>query len=405
MCTPQTQPPLNSKLSEMTVWLTSECDLKCKYCFVYKLNENQPAGKMTIETADQLIRFAEQNLNPNGTIWFFGAEPFCNFDVMRYIVEKSNAKGHKWKFGATTNATLLTEERVRWMKKYNFGALCSIDGPKESHNQNRIYPNGKGSWDDAWRGLNLVKEILNATPQIRWTVTPSTVKGLAENIRSFVEEQKLTNMAIDMVYEIKWTEEDLANLKKELEIFKGHYSKWMQQGIPVFSMFIRDANSAVSNTTRNWASRCGLGTGSIGVDYDGTLYPCHRFIDSHKISIGNIFNGFNSKRLEWTEKWRKIAPYCEIPKKCLTCNYKKACTGGCLAMNYDVFDNARVNPETFCTIKQLIAEVLGDLCKSLQNNSTFQKLYRKRQQPQCQQAQAQVKTDACKNCADDKKKL
>jgi uncharacterized protein len=366
----------------MTVWLTSECDLRCKYCFVYKLNENQPHGKMTTEIADQLLRFAEQKLNDNGTIWFFGAEPFCNFDTMQYITEKAVANGNKWKFGATTNATLLTEERVRWMKKYNFGILCSIDGPKASHNQNRIYPNGEGSWDDAWRGIGYVKQYLNPNPQIRWTVTPATTKGLADNIRTFVETHKLTNMAVDMVYEVPWTKDDLATLRKELEIFRDDYGKWMAQGIPVFSMFTRDANSAVTNPVRRWASRCGLGEGSIGVDYDGTLYPCHRFIDSHQIKIGNIYNGFDANRLHWIEKYRKVAPYCETPQKCLTCNNKKACIGGCIAMNYDVFGTSHVNPEAFCTIKQLVTEVLGDLCKTLQNNPTFQKLYNKQNQPQ-----------------------
>jgi uncharacterized protein len=371
----------------MTIWLTSECDLRCKYCFVYKLNEKQPPGKMTIQTADQLISFAEKNLTTNGTIWFFGAEPFCNFEAMQYVVEKSNSLGHKWKFGATTNATLLTEERVHWMKKNNFSVLCSIDGPKESHDKNRIYPDGNGSWEDAWRGLNYVKQILNPNPQVRWTVTPSTVKGLAENIRQFVENYKITSMPIDFVHEVEWTKEDLTNLRKELEIFREDYRRWMQQGIPVFNMWIRDANSAVSNVDRPWTSRCGLGNGTIGIDYDGTIYPCHRFIDSHEIKIGNIFTGFDKKQLEWIEKWNKAAPYCEIPKKCLSCNYKKACSGGCIAMNYDMFGSAHAIPETFCTIKQMITEVLGDLCLSLQDNAIFQKTYNKHpknQAPKCQ---------------------
>ena len=364
------------KLKELTTWVTSECDLRCKYCFVYKLNENQPHGKMTKETAEQLIQFANENLQQDGSIWFFGAEPFCNFDIIRYIVETSQASGHKWRFGATTNCTLLTEEIVQWLKKYNFGFNCSIDGLKDSHNTNRIYPDGSGSWDDAWRGLSLIRKYINPTPQIRWTVTPSTTKGLADGIKILVEEYKLTSIAVDMVYEAEWTPTDLAILKHQLEIFKDYYAKWMQQGIPVFSMFIRDANSAITQQERKWCSRCGLGQGSVGVDYDGTLYPCHRFIDSHKIKIGDIYQGFNSTRTDWMEQWGKAAPYCETPQKCLQCNYKKACTGGCIAVNYDVFGITHANPEAFCTIKQLITEVLADLCKSLQNNPTFQKVYK-----------------------------
>ena len=332
---------------------------------------------MTKETADQLIRFGDQNLEPNGSIWFFGAEPFCNFDIIRYIVEKSIETGHKWRFGATTNCTLLTEEIVQWLKKYNFGFNCSIDGLRDTHNTNRIYPDGSGSWDDAWRGLSLIRKYINPTPQVRWTVTPSTTKGLVDGIKTLVEEYKLTSLAVDMVYEAEWTSTDLATLKHELEIFRDYYAKWMQEGIPVFSMFIRDANSAITQQERRWCSRCGLGQGAVGVDYDGTLYPCHRFIDSHKIKIGDIYQGFNQTRTEWTENWRKAAPYCEIPKKCLDCNYKKACSGGCIAVNYDVFGITHANPEAFCTIKQLIVETLADLCKSLQNNPTFQKVYKK----------------------------
>jgi len=56
-------------------------------------------------------------------------------------------------------------------------------------------------------------------------------------------------------------------------------------------------------------------------------------------------------------------------------------------MNYDLFSTPHVNPETFCTIKQLIVATLGELCKSLQNNPAFQKQYRKNtQQPNASQS-------------------
>lgn len=356
---------------------------------------------MTKETADQLIRFAEENLEPTGSIWFFGAEPFCNFEIIRYILETSQSKGHKWKFGATTNATLLTEDKIQFLKKYNFGFNCSIDGLKETHNANRIYPDGTGSWDDAWKGLELIRKHINPNPQLRWTVTPSTVKGLADGIKTFVEVYKLTSIAVDMVYEAEWKPEDLAALKNELLLFKENYAKWIQQGIPVFSMFIRDANSAIMQQERQWCSRCGLGQGAVGIDWDGTIYPCHRFIDSHKIKIGSIYDGFNATRKEWMDKWCKIAPYCETPSKCLICNYKKACNGGCLAVNYDVFGITHANPEAFCNIKQMIVDTFADLCKSLRDNPTFQKAnpqaFPKQQMPQNTLNQAPKPTDSNSN--------
>jgi uncharacterized protein len=355
---------------------------------VYKLNENTPHGKMTQETADQLIRFAEQNLEAKGTIWFFGAEPLCNFEIIKYIVEKCKQMGVAWKFGATTNATLITEDIAQWMKANDFGVLCSIDGLRDSHNANRVYPNGSGSWDDAWRGVELIRKYVSPNPQIRWTVSPSTTKGLADSIKKFVENYRLTNLAVDMVYEVDWTPEDLMTLRMELEIFRDYYEKWINEGIAVFSMWIRDANTAVTKKERAWRSRCGLGEGSVGVDFDGTFYPCHRFIDSRKIKIGDIYNGFNINRAAWTQSWRNVAPYCEKPIKCLTCTYKNACNGGCIALNFDVFGTVHANAEMFCTIKQLITEVYGDLCRSLQDNPTFRKLYMQNQPPLHDRAQA-----------------
>jgi radical SAM protein with 4Fe4S-binding SPASM domain len=168
--------------------------------------------------------------------------------------------------------------------------------------------------------------------------------------------------------------------------------KWMEQGIPVFSMWVRDANTAVNNynNSRAWKSRCGLGTGSVGIDYDGTIYPCHRFIDSHEIKIGNIYTGFNQTQTDFVKNWCKVPPYCEKPKKCLNCNYKKACSGGCIAMNYDILGTVHAIPDTFCTIKQIITNTLGNLCKTLKNNKnkTFNNLYNnKQQQPPPQQRQ------------------
>jgi hypothetical protein len=46
-------------------------------------------------------------------------------------------------------------------------------------------------------------------------------------------------------------------------------------------------------------------------------------------------------------------------------------------MNYDLFGTPHVNVESFCIIKQLIVDTLGGLCRSLQANPAFQKLYRK----------------------------
>ncbi|MDR0461661.1 MAG: SPASM domain-containing protein, partial [Nitrososphaerota archaeon] len=100
--------------------------------------------------------------------------------------------------------------------------------------------------------------------------------------------------------------------------------------------------------------------------------------DSHVVKIGSVYAGFDEAQKEWEAKWLKVPPYCEAPKKCLSCSFKKACSGGCIAMNYDILGTVHAIPDTFCTIKQIITSTLEDLCKSLQNNKTFSNLYNSR---------------------------
>ena len=59
----------------------------------------------------------------------------------------------------------------------------------------------------------------------------------------------------------------------------------------------------------------------------------------------------------------------------VACNFKKACCGGCIAMNFDMFEDPHVVSKAVCEIKQLTVEVLGGLCLELQSNETFKKLY------------------------------
>jgi len=269
------------KIFELTAWATGRCNLRCHYCFVYKLYPQQPSSDMQPDVVEALIDFGLRYGSRPIRIWWFGGEPLLAFDnVIKYAVDLVLKRGLRVGmngdvyFGLTTNCTLLTEDKVKFFARYGFGILLSIDGTKEKHDKYRVFPNGRGSFDVAWRGLQLVRKYLNPNPSIRWTVAPETVEGLANDVKWYVD-QGLTNLAIDWVYEVKWYEEDLKKLRQEMYKIREYMIKWMRQGIPVMLKFVRDGVApAVAPFRAWWKSRCGLGQGSVGVDIDGTIYPC-----------------------------------------------------------------------------------------------------------------------------------
>jgi uncharacterized protein len=202
-----------------------------------------------------------------------------------------------------------------------------------------------------------------------------TVEGTTEAMKSLIE-QGLTNLAIDPVYEVKWDDDALKTLRNELVKMSDLLDKCYEKNIPVFSMFVRDVVTAVTNASRvNWTDRCGLGQGGVGVTPKGEITPCHRYVSSGQPVIGNVFEGFSPKRLEWIENWSMIPPYSENPELCLNCSFKNACMGGCLAMNYDLFEDPHIIPESMCKIKQLSVEVFKPLVLKHQNNPIFKQLY------------------------------
>ena len=362
-------------LQELTVWNTSKCNLRCEYCYVYRLYEDIPRQEMQKEIMDALIHFAMHHLMFNGRIWFFGGEPLASFETMKYITEKARAENLAIQFGLTSNCTLLDEEKAKWMRKYNYQILCSLDGSQVLHNKHRKYADGRGSFEDAWRGIQLVRKYINPVPQLRWTMNIDTVEGTTEAMKSLIE-QGLTNLAIDPVYEVKWDDDALKTLRNELVKMSDLLDKCYEKNIPVFSMFVRDVVTAVTNASRvNWTDRCGLGQGTVGVTPKGEITPCHRYVSSGQPVIGNVFEGFSPKRLEWIENWMMIPPYSEKPELCLNCSFKNACMGGCLAMNYDLFEDPHIIPESFCKIKQLTVEVFKPLVMKHQNNPIFKQLY------------------------------
>lgn len=366
-------------LEELTTWNTGKCNLRCEYCFVYKFYEDQPEEVMTEDTANHLLNFASRHLRRGGRIWFFGAEPFCGFDIIKYTVEKAVATPLQIQFGATTNCTLIDEEKVKFMAKHSFGVLCSLDLSKERHNKYRVYPDGRGSWDDAWRGFELVRKYVNENPQIRATFGPGSIKGIAKDIKGFVD-QGLTNLAVGPVEEVVWTSKDLSELEDEFAILREYYAECFEANIPAFSMFVRDGIAPQMSNRRPWFSHCGLGQGTVGIDVNGDIYPCHRFVASRPKPIGNVRTGFSPERLHWIDKYQEIPPYCERPEECIDCIYKMACGGGCIASNYDQFGDTHILPLAYCRIKRLGVKYFGDFRERFKDNQVFQNIFLKKEQ-------------------------
>ena len=93
-------------------------------------------------------------------ILFHGGEPCLSEPAkMRRWCEaitQSLGIGADIRFSIQTNGTLLSEDWAQLFKDFNFAVGISLDGPREINDVNRIYTDGRGSFNTVTKGLDLL---------------------------------------------------------------------------------------------------------------------------------------------------------------------------------------------------------------------------------------------------------
>lgn len=348
--------------------LTNQCNLCCRYCFVCQNKEEMPL-QVAMDAVNYLIANGKiERKTPAAT--FFGGEPTLRFDdiivpVVEYVHDEL---GEKFDFSITTNGTLLTPERLHWMRKHRIGLLLSVDGAKETQDYNRPFHSGKGSFD---RLSDILDQAVTFYPQVmfRSTLIPATVHNFYDNVR-FAESRSFKNIyAIPNVYE-EWDEEHVEILRQELAKYGDYYVESFINGTSCIKLMpfekafgkiwrINNATERRCTTDCLAQGKCGFCTNGHGaIDVHGNIYACQELPSSHGVEdpfcIGNIYSGIDQKRHE-----ALIAMY-DISMvrgaNCDSCKINYICDGGCVANNYMLNGSLNVIAPIFCRWNQMLVD-------------------------------------------------
>jgi len=158
----------NLKCEQLIIELTGNCNLACKYCIYndfFEGNRNFNISNIDFKTAKKAIDYVYAHRDPKQlAITFYGGEPLINFEVMKQCIDYSieNLTDVELSFSFTTNLTLMTEDIAEYLAKIpRLSILLSMDGPEEIQNMVRVYRNGKGSFEEAYKGLMILAKAIN----------------------------------------------------------------------------------------------------------------------------------------------------------------------------------------------------------------------------------------------------
>ncbi len=180
--------------TELNMLPTSDCNLRCKYCFSYG---GETKNYMTWNIAKAAIDYVFKNVldQKKGklTIYFQGSgEPTLNWNIVVKSVEygKQLAKSKKIKtnFKITTNG-VFSEDKAEWLAKNIDLITLSFDGSKEIQDKARCFPNGKGTIGIVSNTAKIFDKF-GAEYSINANVTKSSVDKMVDCINFFADNFK-----------------------------------------------------------------------------------------------------------------------------------------------------------------------------------------------------------------------
>lgn len=181
--------------------ITEQCNLRCSYCCysgVYLNNRTHSARAMNRDDIEQIYDFIQKisSIRPFH-IAFYGGEPLTQYELIKYAILKAECR---WSrdvfFSITTNATLLTKEKVDWLLEHHVKLEISIDGTAKFHDRYRVDQTGQGSFSRMYQALRyIVKNYPDYIPNIQLLMTLPSVDSLLAIAESWNNDAILKQLA------------------------------------------------------------------------------------------------------------------------------------------------------------------------------------------------------------------
>ncbi len=351
----------NSFINTLILQVTQNCNLRCDYCiysgtYHNRIHSNKRMSFVTAKKGiDYLFSHSKDSRDLN--IAFYGGEPLLEFDLIHQCVTYISDRGYgrRFHFSITTNGTMLTEERMRFLVENSFSIIFSLDGPEDVHDSRRHATNNQGSFESL---MNNIKYIHDTYPEYyRTHVSFNTVIDVTRSFKKIdefisnnvlIKDSIFSASAINPNYSTevnKVSDEYLKERRYEdFKVFLYKIGRLQESDISKiaryeFDSFLESRMNLVLNTRSelpdifHHTGPCVPGAFRLFMTVEGDLYPCERVSEMSSFAqIGNINTGID---LESAERILNIEKFSS--SKCRACwaySFCNVCVACCDDTSY-----------------------------------------------------------------------
>ena len=314
-------------MNSMVILPNYKCNFRCSYCYAAKGRSNEEIDIKTLDAA--MDWFLDKNRIPEKDLYIFivgGGEPVMSWGIIEEIVKKVSEartfRERKVALAMTTNGSLITEERARFLADADIMVNVSYEVIREVQNQQR------DMCDAVERGIETLQKA-GAKFAIRATVSPLSVDRMSEMVdivlHRFPCARRLNLEAILAGKEVFCTADSFRNF---LERFKKGFaearSRGDEKGLKVISATRMDMTILKNRFCR----------GDLCLTPRGDLSICRRFSSPNEKNFphtvfGHIENGI--LKVDEEDYHRALGFSLDNRKRCKECFMRWHCGGLCLS--------------------------------------------------------------------------
>ncbi|MDR1371334.1 MAG: anaerobic sulfatase-maturation protein [Dysgonamonadaceae bacterium] len=330
--------PFAKPLYVMLKPIGSVCNLRCKYCYYLDKKQYYPEEKRYVMSDELLECFVQQYIESQTMFdvlftWHGGEALMRNIDFYKkaLVFQQKYARGKRIDNSIQTNGTLLTDDWCKFFKDNNFLVGISIDGAQHCHDKYRRTADGRPSFVQVMRGLELLKK-----------------HGVEYNIMGVVNDYNV-NYPLEFYHFFKSTGSHFIQFAPVVEVLPDGTpaswnvpsEKWGDFLIAIFDEWVRHDvgnyyvqyfDATLANWVGEqpgscvWAKTCG----HAGVmEFNGDVYCCDHFVfPGYK--LGNIRSKTLTEMMYSDEQLQfGRNKYDNLPLQCKECEFLFACNGEC----------------------------------------------------------------------------
>lgn len=350
-------------LSIMLKPASSNCNLRCKYCFYNNIADNrltQSYGYMSTDTLEEVLRKAFDYIDGGKLMLAFqGGEPLLAgkdfFIFLKEQIANLNTKNSEVFIGIQTNGTLIDDEWCEIFKQSNYLVGLSLDGD-EMANSLRIDHNLEPTFQTVIKSAKLMQQhavdfniLCVLTKQVAARITEIYKFYQQNNFKflQFIPMLKPFNLD-ENGYILKTptfkqpfpSKEDNYSLSgKDYELFlKKCFNLYLNDFINSRYTSIRTFDNFAKLAQGLSAEQCGMNghcAHQFVIEASGEIYPCD-FYCLDQYLLGNIQSTNFDELIIHPIALKFIKESIDLSQKCKKCNYYALCRNGCKRERIDI---------------------------------------------------------------------